>query len=85
MSDDNNNKELLADKEKLYFDLPNNIYLGIKYDRILFLTPSKKELILSFSHYDIDKTSVYPACIKFTFKKYDMDFRFNTSSGYEIS
>lgn len=78
-------KEDSANKDKVYSDLPNNIYLGVKYDKIIFLTPSKKELIRTFSHHDIQKILIYPASIQFKFKQYEMEFRFNTSCGYEIS
>ncbi len=63
----------------------SNIYLGIKYDAIYFLSPSKKEILRSYSYDDIDNVEPFPKSINIKIKSDNIEFIFKTGQSFEIS
>lgn len=58
--------------------LTSSIWLGIKYDSILFLTPSSKEKTKSFFLESLKEVKVYPTSIILIIEGEQFDYRFNT-------
>ena len=64
--------------KELGLNLTSSIWLGIKYDYIVFLTPSSKEKTKQFSIESLKEVKVYPTSIILSIEGEKMDYRFNT-------
>ena len=56
-------KKTLQEAKEAGIELSTSIWLGIRYDSVLFLTPSRKEKTKEFRHEEISEINVYPTAI----------------------
>lgn len=61
------------------------MYLGIKYDHVVVLSGDTKQTVLKFALSEIQSIIVSPYSIKFKVYQNDVEFRFDTKQGFEIS
>ncbi|EGR27870.1 hypothetical protein IMG5_187140 [Ichthyophthirius multifiliis] len=62
----------------------DNIWIGIKFDRIYFLQPNKIQEICSFQYFELLNVKVFPTMIQFSFTN-DKVYQFTTTQSFEIS
>jgi hypothetical protein len=61
-----------------------NIYLGVTFEKLYLLTPSKKEVIKYFPLSKISNIQSYPMQIIFDFMSLRLNLKFLTHQSYEV-
>ena len=71
-------------KDELKIAVYPNIYIGVTYQKLFFLTPLSKEVFKEFSLDNIEDIKSFPSQINFIYKKTNLHFKFNTYQSYEV-
>lgn len=70
--------------KKLGLEIYPNIYLGVGFQSLYFIGPSRKEIFRVFDFKTIKSVKSYPLAIVFSFDNFKDEVRFNTSESLAV-